>query len=84
MHHWLKPFLVAAIFTCLGADAQQVSNAGSSEVKVVGFFNTISRKDSSESFFMVVDEYEGEELSRQSICIAGDGLMQEFNPKSIV
>ena len=75
---------MAALLACLGAEAQQVNTAGNPEIKVVGFYNSISRRDGSQRFLMVVDEYEGGQLSRQSVCSAGQGFQQPFNPETIV
>lgn len=75
---------MAVLFTFLGAEAQQVNTVGNSEVKVSGFYNTISRKDGDQQFLMVVDEYQGGQIFRQNICTAGIGFEQTFDHRTIV
>lgn len=84
MHYFLKSLLVTALFTFLGAEAQQVNTAGNSEVKVSGFYNSITRITGAEQFLMVVDEYQGGQFFRQNICTGGIGPQQTFDHREIV
>ena len=92
MNSWLSSLLLTAsylLLLCGEVRTLRVATAGDGSsggyaVEVAGFFNTISRVDGSETFFMVIDEFRDDVLYGQHICAAGYGYWQPFNGKSTV
>lgn len=82
MHTWLLKIFIAGLVTLSIA---QPHNTIVSKIEVAGLMSKIRLDDNSYSFDIVVHEFKGKKLYRQSVCsIGGRGTEEAFDPEAVV
>ena len=82
MQRWLLTIFIVVLFAL--SDAQP-PNTIVSKIEVAGLMSKVRLDDNSYSFDIVIHEFKGKKLYRQSVCsIGGRDTEEAFDPQAVV